>query len=137
MDMGNVGLETLGIFAESLICKPKRIVVFREISNHLTAYGDFYLENGIEDDLLQLCVEVIDGYDIAEMDGGFEDMTRFVKLHRPPVIGQTEIACPVKDGQCFCLVINNKPPLLQSLNLLNEGQGLFGIFHTEKKKSRQ
>ena len=34
------------------------------------------------------------------------------------------------------LVINNKPPLFQSFNLLSEGKGLLGIFHNEKKKSR-
>lgn len=135
-DMSNVGLETLGIFAESLICKPKRVVVFREIANHLTAYGDFYLKDSIEDDLLQFCVETIDGKDVVEVGVGFEDMTRFVNLHRSPVIGQTKITCPVKDGQCLSFVINNKPPLFQGLNLLNEGKGLLGIFHTEKTKSR-
>ena len=107
--------STTGYFASSalmsLICKPKRVVVFREIANHLTAYGDFYLKDSIEDDLLQFCVETIDGKDVVEVGVGFEDMTRFVNLHRSPVIGQTKITCPVKDGQCLSFVINNKPPL--------------------------
>ena len=34
------------------------------------------------------------------------------------------------------LVINNKPSLLQSFNLLSEGKSLFGIFHSKKAKSR-
>ena len=57
-DMNNVGLEAFDIFAESLICKPKRIVAFRKVANHLTTYGDFYLKDGIEDDLLQFCVSI-------------------------------------------------------------------------------
>jgi hypothetical protein len=39
----------------------------------------------IEDDLLQFCVETIDGKDVVEVGVGFEDMTRFVNLHRSPV----------------------------------------------------
>ena len=75
---------------------------------------------------LQFCVETINGNDVAEVGVGLENMTLLVNLHRPPIIGQTKIACPVKDGQCLNFVINNKPSLLQSLNLLNEGNGLLG-----------
>lgn len=134
--MSNVGLEALGIIAESLISKPKRVVFGREIADHLTAYGDFYLKDSIKDGLLQFCVEAIDCNDVAEAGVRLEDMARLVNLHRPPIIGQTKIACPVKNGQCLSFVINNKPSLLQSLNLLSEGKSLLGIFHNIKKKSR-
>ena len=131
--MGNVGLKTLSIFAQGLVCKPERVVHGREIANHLTAGGDFYLEDGIEDNLLQFCVETIDGNDVVEMGVSFEDMVMPVDLHRTPIVSQTEIARPVKDSRRLCLIVNNKPPLFQSFNLLSEGKGLFGIVHTEKR----
>ncbi len=135
-DMSNVGLETFGIFAQSFISKPKRIMASREIANHLTTCGDFYLEDSIEDELLQFGVETVDGNDFIEMGIGLKDMALSVNLHRTPIVGQAEIARPVKDGRCLCFIVNNKPPLFQSFNLLGEGEGLLGIVHTEKTKSR-
>lgn len=47
--------------------------------------GRMRLGQYIEDDLLQFCVETIDGKDVVEVGVGFEDMTRLVNLHRSPV----------------------------------------------------
>ena len=132
-DMDDVGLKAFGIFTQSLIRKPERAVVSREIANHLATCGDFYLEDGVEDELLQFGVEAIDGNDITEMGVGFKDMGLSVNFHRTPIVCQTEITRPVKDGRCLSLIFNNKPPLFQSLNLLDEGKGLLGIVHIKNE----
>lgn len=128
--------ETCRVFTEAFISKPKRAVFCSKIANHLAACGYFYLQNSMKDDLFQICIEVIDINYITEMGIRFETMTFSVNLQRSPVVGETEIACPVKNGYGFSLVINNKPSLLQSFNLLSEGKSLFGIFHSKKAKSR-
>ena len=40
----------------------------------------------------------------------------------------------VEDGRRVCLIVNNKPPLFQSFNLLSEGKGLLGIVHKRINK---
>ena len=135
-DMYYIGLETCSIFTEIFVGKPEWAMFSSEIANHLAARGYLYLQNSMEDELLQLCVEVIDVNYISEMGIVSETMTFPVNLHRSPIVSQTEIARSVEDGYGFCLIINSKPPLFQSVNLLREGKGLLGIFHTEKAKSR-
>lgn len=104
--------------------------------NHLTACGNFNLEDGGEDELFQFCVETIDSNDVAEMSAGFKDMVLPVNLHWTPIIGQTKITRPVKDSRCLSLIINNKSTLFQSLNLLRECKGLLCVVHIIKMKSR-
>ena len=111
-------------------------MAFREVANHFTAGGDFYLKNSIKDELLQFCVKAINGNYVAKMGVGIKTMTFTVSLHRTPVVSQSEIACPVKDYRCFCFVIYNKPSLLQNVYLLREGKGLLRVFHNKKAKSR-
>ena len=130
-DMCNIGLETSCVLTEIIVGKPEWAMFCGEIANHLAACGYFYLQNSMKDELLQLCVEVIDINDIMEMGVNFETMAFTVNLHRSPIIGQTEITRSVEDAYSFCLIINNKSTLFQSFNLLSEGKGLFGI-----KKSR-
>ena len=131
--MCNIGLETSSIFTQIFVSKPEWTMFCSEIANHLTTRGYFYLQNSMKDELLQLCVEVVDINYITEMSIGSEAMNFPVNLHRSPIVGQTEIARSIKDSDGFFLVINNKPPLFQSFNLLREGKGLLGIFHTEKR----
>ena len=135
-NMCDIGLKTLRILTEIFISKPERVVTSREIANHLTTSSDFYLEDGIENELLQFGVKAIDSNDVAEMNIGLKGMTFPVNLHRAPIISKAKVAHSVKDGFGFSLIVNNKLPLLQSFNLLCEGKNLFGIFHTKKTKSR-
>ena len=135
-DMCNIGLETSCVLTEIIVSKPEWAMFCGEIANHLAARGYFYLQNSMKDELLQLCVEVIDINYITEMGVGFKGMGLPVYLHRTPIICQTEITRPVEDGYGFSLIVNNKPPLFQGFNLLSEGKGLLGIFHNKKKKSR-
>ena len=61
-------------------------------------------------------------------------MAFLVKFHWTPIVCQSEIACPVKDGRSLYFVINNKPSLFQCVNLLDEGKGLLCIIHTKKNE---
>ena len=65
---------------------------------------------------------------------GLENVLYLVMLHHTPVFRQSEIADKTKHSLCLCFVVNNKPSLLQSINLLHEGYSLFRVTHSDKKK---
>lgn len=134
-DMCYVGLKTFNVLTEIFVCEPKRTMNCREMTNHPATSGDFYLQDCIEDELFQLCVETINSYNVAEMRINSEMMAFFVDFHRPPIICQSEITCPVKDSRSLRLVLNDKPSLFQGIYLLCEGKNLFRVFY-KKAKSR-
>lgn len=135
-NMHDIGLEAICIFTKAFVCKPERIVPLGEETYHFAPYNNFNLEDGIKYDLLQFCVELINLDDVMEMSVRTESMTLAVCFHRSPIICKPEIAHTAKNGSSFGLVINNKPSLFQSVNLLCEGEKWFGIDHIEKAKSR-
>ena len=107
-----------------------------KIANHLTASCDFYLEDGVEDKLLQFRVEAIGGNDVSKTCIGLEGMASPIHLHWTPIVSKTEITSSIKDGRCLRLIVNNESTLFQNLNLLRECKWLLCVVHIIKMKSR-
>ena len=129
-----VALEHSTAISKCSIHKPKGSMSLRKKTDETSAYCHFYLLNGSKNKHSQFFVKMIEADNLREVRVWLKNMIQLVCLHQAPIASKTKIADCVECRLCFCFVVDNKSSLFQNVNLLLEGQQLFGIVHKRIKK---
>ena len=77
---------------------------------------------------------MVQSQNLRELRTFFEYVSRFIGLHKSPITRQPEITDCVKRLARLLIVFNQKPALLEDVNLLLNGKERLGVFHIRTTK---